>query len=62
MRDKQDKLITIRKMADSKFRFNSLLYGTGGVISTLTTSMGTGGNNVPMIMLIKNPDGTTTYI
>lgn len=30
MRDKQDKLITIRKMADSKFRFNSLLYGTGG--------------------------------
>ena len=49
-------------MADSKFRFNSLLYGVGGVISTLTTSMGTGGNNVPMIMLIKNPDGTTTYI
>ena len=30
MRDKCNKLITIRKMADSKFRFNSLLYGVGG--------------------------------
>lgn len=62
MRNKQNKLITLGKLCNYKYRTNYLIFGVGGVISTLPASMGTGGGYVPMIMLIKNPDGTTIYI
>lgn len=62
MRNKQDKLITLGKLCNYRYRRNNLIFGSGGVIHTLAAEMGMGGGHVPMIIVIKNLDGTTTYI
>lgn len=44
------------------YRHGLLIFGANGIAPTLTTMMGTGGGNVPLIIIVVDRNGKERYI